>query len=111
MGHVAITNPQDEDAVRLFLEQSEQPATHAAVLARLFVHPEARGRSIGERLVREAADYALSHGVRLVGDVMAKDKAAIRLYEQLGCQIIGTTMHNYGNNKQIPAVCFAMPGA
>ncbi|MGV9885350.1 GNAT family N-acetyltransferase [Streptomyces sp. NPDC003006] len=109
VGHIAISTPQGEDSVRLYVDQTGEPKERVAVLARLFVHPEARGRSAGERLVREAREYAQREGLHLVGDVMAKDKAAIRLYERLGCRIIGTTTHTYGNGQQTPAVCFAMP--
>ncbi|MBD0843273.1 GNAT family N-acetyltransferase [Streptomyces sp. TRM68416] len=110
VGHVALSRPHGEDAVRLYVEQSQEPETRVAVLARLFVHPEARGHSLGEQLVREATQHAYGQGLRLVGDVMTKDKAAIRLYERLGCQIIGSTMHTYGNGEEIPAVCFVAPG-
>lgn len=111
VGHVALMRPNGEDAVSLWIEQSGDSEEHLAVLARLFVLPEARGHSTGERLVRTAAEYAQRKGLRLVGDVMSKDETAIRLYKRLGCQIIGTTMHSYGNGERTPALCFVAPGS
>ncbi|MEV6782186.1 GNAT family N-acetyltransferase [Streptomyces sp. NPDC051098] len=109
VGHVCITRARDEAAVDLYLEQSEKRRDEVAVMARLFVIPEARRNSTGERLVREAATYAQKHGLALVGDVMAKDASAIRLYERLGCQIIGTTRHSYGEGQETSALCFVAP--
>lgn len=109
VGHVAITAPRGEDAVDLYLEQTQRSIDQLAVMARLFVAPEARGRSLGEHLVRAATSYARSQGLTLVGDVMAKDEAAIRLYERLGCRFIGMTVHRHGDGEETPAVCFAAP--
>ncbi|MGW0331260.1 GNAT family N-acetyltransferase [Streptomyces sp. NPDC003011] len=109
VGHVCITWGRDEAAVDLFLEQSDRSRNEIAVMARLFVVPEARGHSVGVRLVQEATDYARRHGLALVGDVMKKDVAAIRLYERLGCRILGTTVHSYGAGQEVPALCFAAP--
>ncbi len=109
VGHVAVSRPQGEAAVSLCREQTGRSEDQIAVLARLFVHPAARGHSAGERLAREATRYAQSQGLTLVGDVMVKDTAAIRLYERLGCRMIGNTMHSYGDDGQIPALCFVAP--
>lgn len=111
VGHIAITDPQGEEAVRLYLEQNESRENQLAVMARLYVVPEARGRSLGERLVRAATNYAQGEGLILVGDVMSKDTAAIRLYERLGCRFIGTAVHRHSGHGETPAVCFATPGS
>ncbi|EGG49614.1 putative acetyltransferase [Streptomyces griseoaurantiacus M045] len=42
-------------------------------------------------------------------DVMAKDAAAIRLYERLGWRQIGETLHHFGDSRAIPAMCFVAP--
>ncbi|MGW6023719.1 GNAT family N-acetyltransferase [Streptomyces sp. NPDC055099] len=109
VGHVCITRGQGEAAVNLFLERSKKSKDEVAVMARLFVVPEARRNSTGERLARAAVAYAQKHGLVLVGDVMTKDASAIRLYERLGCQFIGTTRHNYGEGQETPALCFVAP--
>ncbi|MGI5195606.1 GNAT family N-acetyltransferase [Streptomyces sp. CA-288835] len=80
-----------------------------AVGARLFVAPEARHEGLGERLMQAANTYARERGLRVVLDVMAKDTAAIRLYERLGMQRIGTSRHAYGDGKQIEAICYVSP--
>ncbi|MER5918170.1 GNAT family N-acetyltransferase [Streptomyces sp. NPDC001982] len=109
VGHVMVSRPQGEDAVRMWLEQSGDTADHVAVGARLFVAPEARSEGLGERLIRAAFDYAQEHGLRVVLDVMAKDKAAIRLYERMGMQRIGTAKHGYGQDQEVDAVCYVSP--
>ncbi len=56
-----------------------------------------------------ATRHAEEENLRLVLDVMTKDVAAIRLYERLGWQRLGTTTHTYGEGQQTEAVCFASP--
>jgi len=80
-----------------------------AVVGRLFVVPAARRHALGDRLMRAATDYADDHGVRLVLDVMTKDVAAIRLYDRLGWQRIGTTQHDDGRGRLVPAYCYISP--
>ena len=55
--------------------------------------------------------YGREHDLRLVLDVMAKDAAAMRLYERLGWRKIGETTHHFGNGESIPAVCYVAPDA
>jgi ribosomal protein S18 acetylase RimI-like enzyme len=110
VGHVAVGEPQSGDAAATaWAAQSEKGAEQIAVLGRLFVHPQARGHALGEQLARTATDYAHEHGLRLVLDVMTKDAAAIRLYERLGWQRIGTTQHDDGHAHTIDAYCYVSP--
>ncbi|WP_055528189.1 GNAT family N-acetyltransferase [Streptomyces graminilatus] len=106
VGHVAVMRPRGEDAVTLWAGRSGDDEQHIAVLARLFVVSGARQRALGERLVRTATHYARHHNRRLVLDVMAKDTAAIRLYERLGWLRTGEAAHRYGNGQQIQAICY-----
>jgi ribosomal protein S18 acetylase RimI-like enzyme len=109
VGHVALSHPNGEDAVSLWLDQSGASESEVAVLARLFVTPEARRMALGRRLTETAMEYADAHGLRLVLDVMTKDTAAIRLYEDLGWQQIGTSTHPYGDGQQTDAICYVSP--
>lgn len=93
----------------MWLEQSGDTADQLAVCARLFIAPEARGQRLGEQLMRTAFDYSRAHGLRVVLDVMTKDKAAIRLYERMGMHRIGTARHAYGEGQEIDAVCYVFP--
>ncbi|MFJ4784430.1 GNAT family N-acetyltransferase [Streptomyces sp. NPDC088794] len=111
VGHVAVMRPNGEDGVSLWTGQSGADEQHIGVLARLFVVREARQHALGERLVRAAMDYGLSTNRRLVLDVMAKDSAAIRLYERLGWLRTGQATHHYGAGQHIDAVCYVAPDA
>jgi ribosomal protein S18 acetylase RimI-like enzyme len=111
VGHVALSEPQPNDAAAtVWTAHADNLADDVAVLGRLFVHPQARGHALGEQLARTATDYANEHGLRLVLDVMTKDAAAIRLYERLGWQRIGTTQHDDGRGHAIDAYCYVSPG-
>ncbi|GAB2760294.1 GNAT family N-acetyltransferase [Amycolatopsis magusensis] len=108
VGHAVLTAPADSaDAVRIWREQA--PDERVAVLGRLFVLPEARGYALGERLARAAMEVAEARGLRLVLDVVDKDVAAIRLYERLGWQRIGTADHRFGDGQSITAYCYVAP--
>lgn len=110
VGHVAISSPQHGDAVAaLWTKQSGVERDKLAVMGRLFVVSSARGYSLGERLVTAAQADAANRGLRAVLDVMVKDQAAIRLYERLGWQFIGTTEHEFGEGQTTPAYCYVAP--
>lgn len=110
VGHVAVSEPQPDDAaVQLWKARPENNADLLAIVGRLFVHPNARGNAIGERLMRHVAHYADDNGLRLLLDVMDKDTAAIHLYQRLGWQPIGTTRHPTGRGDTVPATCFVLP--
>ncbi|MFI5792078.1 GNAT family N-acetyltransferase [Streptomyces sp. NPDC051677] len=110
VGRVAVMRPRGEGAVSLWVEQSGDDEQRIGVLARLFVVRDAGGRAVGERLVRTAMGYGLSHDRRLVLDVMVKDAAAMRLYERLGWLRTGHVAHPYGQGQGIEAACYVAPG-
>lgn len=109
VGHVAVMHPRGEDAVTLWRARSSDQEAHVGVLARLYVVREARGATLGEKLVQAAMDYARQHDMRLVLDVMTKDVSAIRLYERMGWQAIGEATHQYGDDQQAAAICYVSP--
>ncbi len=109
VGHVGVMRPHGEDAVSLWIQQSGEDEKNIAVLGRLFVLKEARKHALGEGLTRAAMDYAQRKSLRLVLDVMAKDTAAIRLYERLGWHKIGDATHRYGDRQEVNAICYVAP--
>ncbi|UGQ14189.1 GNAT family N-acetyltransferase [Yinghuangia sp. ASG 101] len=109
VGHVAVMKPQGEDSASLWAKQNGDGDGNVAVLARLFVIQEARHQAFGRSLVNTAMRYARRGQLRLVLDVMAKDRSAIRLYEHLGWTKIGSTTHHYGENLHTDAMCYVAP--
>jgi GNAT superfamily N-acetyltransferase len=110
VGHVSISDPQPDDAAAtMWREQNGDNPEAVAVLGRLFVVKDARRRATGEKLMHAAQNHAHETGLRLVLDVMTKDAAAIKLYERLGWQRIGTTDHDNGHGDTIPAYCYVSP--
>ncbi|WP_424185419.1 GNAT family N-acetyltransferase [Actinokineospora sp. G85] len=110
VGHVGVSRPgPGDDAAALWANHPEHDGSPIAVLGRLFVDPRARGEQVGERLVRAAMNHAGEHDLRLVLDVMTKDRAAIRLYERLGWTRIGEAQHHFGAGESITALCFVAP--
>jgi ribosomal protein S18 acetylase RimI-like enzyme len=110
VGHVAISSPQPDDAAAtLWHDQTETPLDDIAVLGRLFVLPTARGHAFGRRLIETAHAASRDIGRRLVLDVMAKDTAAIALYERLHWSRIGDTEHPDGHGHTVTAHCYVAP--
>lgn len=116
VGHNALSAPPSDDAAaKMWSQQSASIANpppqqmRVAVMERLFVLPTAQGYGLGKRLTNAALDYAREHDLRPVLEVMAKDKAAIHLYEQMGWQYLGRTEHTFGEYQRIPAYCYVFP--
>lgn len=109
LGHVAMCEPRGEAAVTMLVAGTDLTEAEIAVVARLFVVPSARRRSLGQRLAAAAFGYAADRGRRVVFDVMAKDRDAIRLYERLGCVRLGATSHRFGDGETTTAYCYAAP--
>jgi ribosomal protein S18 acetylase RimI-like enzyme len=109
VGHVAVLRPQEEGAVVLWRERSGGLPGQVGLLARLFVVQTARRRAVGELLVRHAMSFAEARSLRLVLDVMAKDTAAVRLYERLGWYHIGEVPHPYAGGRRATAHCYVWP--
>ena len=110
VGHVLLTSPtEDDDAAKLWHEQSGMPMAAITVLGRLFVDPLARGHHAGSHLMKTALQYAMRHRLTGVLDVMEKDDAAIRLYERAGWRPIGEARHTFGANQSVRALCYVAP--
>lgn len=110
VGHVALTRPGDrEDAVEI-MAQRGMPVERSAVVARLFVLPAARGRGVGGELMRTVAVAASDLSLIPILEVLAKDRAALRLYEDRGWETIGETTHRHGS-RSYSAVALRGPSA
>lgn len=109
VGHIALMSSEQEDSARVWRDLNPDDPSGIAAVARLFVVQSARGQSLGNRLLRTAMQYAEENSVRLVLDVMLKDRAAIRLYEAAGWKKIGQAEHRHGDGGAIPAACYTWP--
>jgi GNAT superfamily N-acetyltransferase len=104
--HAVVTTPKPGDAAVDAWTAQGGELDRMAVGGRLFVHPEGRGHDLGRQLASAITDWSAEHGYDLVGDVMEKDHAALRIYRALGWQQIGTAMHDTGHGTEIPALLF-----
>ena len=110
VGHVLLAAPtEDDDAARLWHEQSSTPMAAITVLGRLFVDPLARGHDAGSHLMKAALQYATTRHLTAVLDVMEKDATAIHLYERAGWRPIGEASHTFGASQSIRALCYVAP--
>ena len=72
-------------------DTEHSPTTYfRANLQRFFVHPEARGKGVGKRLLSAACHYADRKGIRhLYLDVRETQDAALKLYKSFGFSVWG----------------------
>ncbi|MGI5127550.1 GNAT family N-acetyltransferase [Pseudonocardia sp. CA-107938] len=103
VGHVALRLPEPDDPVAALVDEP------AAIVCRLFVARDERGKGLGERLVRAAWRAADERGLRPVLDVLVRDSVAVALYERLGWVRIGEITHTI-DGTVVPAVCLTAPG-
>lgn len=119
IGHVAMKRASETDSY-VALWRERHLAVHSksinsggdaniAVLGRLFIHPRARRRGLGTRLVRVVEDEARRRGCRLLILALVKDQDAIRLYRRLGWEYYGSTVYCWGEGSAMEAECFASP--
>lgn len=82
-----------------------------AIHFRLFVDPQHRHRGDGSLLIQAPYAFASGRELALAFDVMLKDRDAIRLYERLGCQLLGTIVHEHSDGQAEPAAVYVAPSA
>lgn len=114
LGHVSLASPSPtstDPAVALW--RSRHPGEPIAVLERLFVDPEARGRGLAAKLLLAASEEAGKRGLRVVLFALVKDHGAMKLYERNGWREFGRRMFGYrdgeGREAEMEAVCFVGP--
>lgn len=108
VGHVGLGRAGEGDlAPGLWSERTGAGRERTAVLSRLFVAPEARGRGIGALLIDRAVREAGRHGLHPVLDVVASDVTAYALYERLGWQLLGTVQQRWQPGQLVSIRCYA----
>lgn len=111
IGHVALARARDDDdSAALWQRATSGDIGRLTILARLFVDPGCRNVGAGSLLMGAARRFADEHGLAIAFDVMLKDSAAIRLYEKLGYQRLGTIVHEYSGGKVEAAAVYFLPG-
>jgi GNAT superfamily N-acetyltransferase len=110
IGHISLTEgTSGDDAARLWVTETGARNVDVVIPVRLFVDPPDRTRGAGRQLMLAAYEFAAELGKRMVFDVMLKDEQAIRLYEALGCQRLGTITHHHSGCLEEPAAVYVAP--
>ena len=91
IGHVALHPATSKAVMTLACERLNITAGQIAVISRLLVSPQQRGRGAGGRLLTTAVTEAQARRLQPVLDVDMNLTAAIALYERAGWQRIGVT--------------------
>lgn len=89
VGHVALHTPADDPTFDLVRRDTGRSAAGVAVIARLFLSPDVRGRGIGWALLTEAEQAAHALQRLPILDVGKALTAAVALYERAGWRRVG----------------------
>lgn len=112
VGQVTLTEAQPEDdAARAWIERTGGSVTDIAVMARLFLDPDQRGAGLAGFLILALRHHAQVISRSVVFDVMAKDTAAIHLYDRFGAEQIAEVTHHFGDGRTEPALVYAFPAS
>lgn len=110
VGHVSLSRGRrGNSASRTWAAHCGADPEQSAVVGRLFIAPDARGRRLGKRLLAQAAAAAAERGARAVLDVAATDRAAMALYRRSGWVCIGTATEHLSNGEAVELHCFTTP--
>lgn len=102
VGHVAVHSGEGDPAASHWTERLGRPLEQIAVLAQLFVSPNARGHGLGATLVAHACDEARARGLFPALNVLDHDRAAIQLYEHAGWYRVASTPAPWGRELGEP---------
>lgn len=89
VGHVALHERSAKRVMDVAAGALGVEPSSLAVVSRLFVAPDQRGRGVGMRLTEAAADASLEDGRHPILDVWAELEPAIGLYERAGWRRLG----------------------
>ncbi|TKX23932.1 acetyltransferase-like protein 9 [Elsinoe australis] len=116
IGHALISEmaPSDKriEEFKRYLWRLEKPPFRQGLVAlgRLFVDPSARGKGAGKMLVEEAHRWTAEKLYRrILLNVLLKDPAAIRLYENLGWTKYGEGVHINWKGEPFDQVYYISP--
>jgi GNAT superfamily N-acetyltransferase len=110
VGHVSLSQGGEGDlAPMLWSERNGAARAATAVVSRLFVAPQARGRRIGALLIGQAVKEARHRGLHPVLDVVASDTAAAALYERLGWELMDMGEQQWSPHQTVTIRCYAAP--
>lgn len=93
---------EHDDAARVWTRHTGGDTTDLAIPARLFIDPDHRGSGLGRQLMTTAIHCATALNRAVAFDVMDKDEAAIRLYENLGARRIESITHRHSDGLTEP---------
>jgi GNAT superfamily N-acetyltransferase len=110
-GHIALLPRGVPSALELASSALGRPADKLAVVARLFVSPQARGQGAGRLLLDAATAEATSRGLWPVLDVDADLAPAIALYESRGWVRAGMITARFRDGHSLTEYVYLGPGA
>jgi GNAT superfamily N-acetyltransferase len=110
LGQVVLRPAGEQMPVTLWCRISGEDPASCALVSRLFVVADARGRGIGRSLVGTACARAAELGLRPLIDVADVNQAAVHLYHRLGWTHIGSYEETFGGDGPPERLhCFAAP--
>lgn len=94
IGHVAVHERSARKVMALASDATGVEASGLAVVARLFVDPERRGRGVGMTLLEAAVEATIAAGRYPILDVWTELDGAIALYERAAWLRLGEVTFN-----------------
>jgi len=108
-GHVALHSRTLPAVMALAARELGLAEDRLAVVARLFVAPERRGRGLGAGLMGAAAGEARRQGRWPVLDVLTEYRGAVALYDALGWRRLGVARTVLENGSEFVEFVYAHP--
>lgn len=110
VGQVGLARPTADDvAPDRWSSRTGSDRGTAAVIARLFVRPNARGRGLAAALMSEAEQHARQQGTHPVLDVVEDDDRVVAFYERLGWAFLGSAEQRWGPDQIVTVRCYTAP--
>ena len=111
LGHIALHRSSAQQVMELVLSTTGMQEDSIAVVARLLVAPDVRGRGIGRALLEKGTREAARLGRRAVLDVVESHRAAIALYERCGWTRVGRVEWALPGDRKLREFVYLSPGA